>query len=345
MTERVGARAGHVPRDPARILRYMDNGERARPPARGSGPWTRPAPGGPIQQLIPILARRTWRKWRDEHATRQGAGLAFYALFSLAPAVMVTTWALDPSATGNLWLYLMPAPLLDTTEELVASTQRATQTRWFVLAVFSLIYGPLRGFLQLQATLNELWGIRAVRGPGPVEIVRRKLLAFASVGLTVVLLFGGALVSGLLAKLGGSAARILPDGGLLLGLGHRVYPVLLITLLVTAIYRTLPDARVAWRDALLGGLFTALLWMVGREILTMYLQATTRTLSFGPAAPVVAILLFTYYSAQVLLFGASFAWVIADASGRPIEPGVGAVRLTKVTESQAVSPPSGADLR
>lgn len=259
------------------------------------------------------LARRTWRRWRDEHATRQGAGLAFYALFSVAPAVMVTTWVLDPAV--DPWALLLPSPLVDTTHELVARTQEAAGKRWIVLAAFALVYAPVRGLMQLQATLNELWGIRAVRGPGPSEIVRRKLLALSSVAGTLALLFGSAMVSGVVAKV--------------LFLGDRLNAWVLITLLVGAVFRTLPDARVAWRDVLVGAAVTAALLLVGREALGAYLQTTTRTLAFGAAGPVVAILLFTYYSAQVLLFGASFTWALADEAGRPIAPGPDAVRLVK----------------
>ncbi len=264
------------------------------------------------------LARRTWRRWRDEHATRQGAGLAFYALFSIAPAVMVSTWALDPAA--DPWALLLPAPLVDTTHAIVETTREAASTRWVVLAAFALVYAPVRGLMQLQATLNELWGIRAVRGPGPAEVVRRKLVALGSVAGTLLLLFGSAMVSGVVARLG--------------VLGERANAWILMTLLVGAVFRTLPDARVAWRDVLVGAATTSGMLLAGRELLAFYLETTTRTMAFGAAGPVVAILLFTYYSAQALLFGASFTWVLADEGGRPIAPGPDAVRLvkTRVTE-------------
>lgn len=283
------------------------------------------------------VLRRTWRKWRDDGATRQGAGLAFYALFSLAPLLLIGSLLTDSLFGSFVFVDLqhaqlgafLPPELVAPTEELVETTSDTGARRSLILASFALLYAPLRGFLQLQATLNEMLGVKSTRGPGVVNMVKRKALAFVSVGGTIALLFVGVLVNGLLLDASHRAAAHVEVAPTLLTLSDRAGSLVLVFAAVAVIFKTLPDVRMSWTPALAGAGVTTVLIAVGREAIAAYLRASTRPAAFGAAGPVVAILLFTYYIAQVLLFGAAFTWVFAEERGEEIEPGPGAVRVVK----------------
>ncbi len=286
---------------------------------------------------VPLL-RKTWRKWRDEKASRHGAALAFYGMFSLAPLLLLWTWALDPFL-GDLALIdlraaqlgaVMPDSLVAGTENLVSSTDEVGKKRSLFVAAIALIYAPSRGFLQLQGTLNQMWGVLAVRGPGPLNMVRRKGWALLSVGTTLGLISGTLVMNGLWL----TATKHL-DGQLDFprwvvfateGLGAAT----LLFLCVAAVFKNLPDAHVRWRTVFVGSAVTTALLVLGRIAITAYLRNSTRALAFGAASSMVAIMLFAYYAAQMLLLGAAFTSEYAAACGEPIEPGPGAVRVERV---------------
>ena len=283
------------------------------------------------------VARRTWRKWRDEQGTRQAAGLAFYALFTLAPLLVLSTWLTD-SVLGDFVLVnsraiqlgaLMPDPLVDVTEELVLTNAAIGSKRAAVLAVCALIYAPVRGFLQLQSALNDVWGVRAVRGPGPMNLIRRKGLAFVSVGTTLCLLFVGVALNGVLLNAGSQVTSQAELSTAMWVVSDWVGSFALIFGLLLVVFKSLPDAVVGWKPVLAGAGLTAFLLIAGREAIAAYLATTTRLAAFGAAGSMVALLLFAYYACQVLLFGAAFTWVVADELGQAIQPGSGAVGITK----------------
>jgi membrane protein len=203
------------------------------------------------------------------------------------------------------------------------------------LGLIPAAYAALQGVARLQSTLNMVWGVRAVRGPGLAALVRRKLLAFASIALC------GAL---LLASVGlGLAVQWLT--GLATGsFAHRWWwsaPMFqelstfsLSALLLVIVYKTLPDARIRWRDVLVGALFSAALFLGGKHVVGWYLHQVGVATSWGAASAVVAVLLYAQYVAQVVLFGAEFTFVFARWSGQPIRPGPGAARVVRTVHEE-----------
>jgi membrane protein len=282
-----------------------------------------------------LILRTTWRKWRDDQATRQGAGLAFYALFSIAPVLVLVTWIASPFFGEYVIVdhrefqlgALMPPEMVQTTEEMISSASGSKRSLFVAMLV--MLYAPYRGFTQLQSTLNDTWGVRAVRGPGPLNMIRRKGMAFASVALTAALLFVSVLVNGVLLTVSAQATQHFEVPVWLEMMSGWFTSFVLIFMLLVVIYKTLPDVTIAWRNVFIGAIFTTALLVIGQELIAVYLQGSNRVMLFGAAGSIVAILLFTYYSAQVLLFGASFTYVYANESGAPIEPSVGAVKIVK----------------
>lgn len=282
--------------------------------------------------VLADILRATWRKWRDDGAVRQGAALAFYGLFSLVPlgvvAHRVGARVVGPDAV-EAWLanrlgVVLPEALVGTTADLM---QAEASTSAPVLAFVFACYAGMRGLLHLQATLNELWGVRAIRGPGPVEMIRRKLWAFASAGATALLL-AVALLADRAVELAAArhlalspAVRWFADGG-----GHLA----VVTILLVVVWRLLADVEISWTNALVGAGCTATGLVAGREAIAAYLDASGRADVFGPAGPVVTVLLYAYYAAQVMLAGVCLTWVVAERRGDPIVPNLRAARVVKV---------------
>ena len=230
-------------------------------------------------------------------------------------------------ASGLLWgdavkLPFLPDELAHSTNEFAANMQ--TTGRSAVLFLVALIYAPARGFFVLQATLNDMFGVRAVRGPGPVAMVRRKGMAFASAALTFVALF---VILYLDTWLRGAAAAAMGLDGP--SWFDAVNEMLVLTVLLALVYRLLPDVHIGWRELWVGAAATALLLLLGKVGIAQYLAATSRTVLYGAASSVIAILLFVYYAANALLFGAAFTSVFAEERGAPITPAAGAVRIVK----------------
>jgi membrane protein len=286
------------------------------------------------------LLRETFREWRDDRATLQGAALAFYALFSSAPLLIVATAVLglifgQEAAERKLaeeLVALTTPEVARAVQALVADAGRAgTGFAAGAAGVGMSLYGASRGFFHLQATLNQIWGVQAVRGPGVVEIVRRKLLAFASVALCGALLLvstGASIGFHVAAR---HAAQRLSLGFRMLRLGEEMSTYGFVVLLLMVVYKTLPDVRIRWRDVLVGAAVSAALFVLGKHLVSFYLRHVSVGSSFGAASALAAVMIYYQYMAQVLLFGAEFTYVFARMQGRPIEPGAYAARVMRIT--------------
>jgi membrane protein len=199
------------------------------------------------------------------------------------------------------------------------------------IGALASVYAGGRGFFHLQATLNHMWGVRVVRQSGVGPTVQRHVVAFASVVLCGLLLLASVVGTMVLATIAENAPFRLPRHWALLRLTQEVTTFLLTWILLMVVYKTLPDARVRWRDMALGAAVTALLFLVGKQGIALYLREIGAASTFGAAGTLVAVLLFSYYSAQVLLFGAELTYQVARFRGVPVQPRAGAVRVVRTT--------------
>jgi membrane protein len=286
------------------------------------------------------LLRETFREWRDDRATLQGAALAFYALFSTAPLLLVATAVLgrifgQEAAEQRLaeeLVALTNAEVAAAVQALVADAGRGRSGfAAGAVGVAMSLYGASRGFFHLQATLNQIWGVRTVRGPGVLEIVRHKLLAFASVALCGTLLLASTGVSIGFHVAARQAAQHLSLGFRMLRMGEELSTYGFVVLLLMVVYKTLPDVRIRWRDVLVGAAVSAALFVLGKHLVSFYLRHVTVASSFGAASALAGLMIYFQYMAQVLLFGAEFTFVFARMQGRPIEPGANAARVMRIT--------------
>ena len=284
-----------------------------------------------------VLVKHTAMEWIDLGVSRMGAALAFYTLFAIAPLFVIVLalagfWFGEEAARRELFSQvsgLVGSEGGEAIQALVSAARKPTTGAWTtVIAVVTLFVGATGVFVQLQDALNSIWGVRRKPGRGLRNFIKDRLLSFALiVGIGFLLLVSLILSAGLSA-LGNFMTGLLPTQATLwqwinFGVSFGV-----ITLLFAIIFKVLPDVKIAWRDVWIGALLTALLFNLGKYLLGLYLGRSSVTSAYGAAGSLVIVLLWVYYSAQILFFGAKFTQIYSNRYGSHLEPASGAEAVT-----------------
>jgi membrane protein len=265
--------------------------------------------------------------WSDHNATRLGAALSFYTLFSLAPLLLVLV-SVAGLAVGR---QAAEAGLVQQLQTLVgAQAARAAQgllaarhsEAHGILAtlfgVLTLLFGASAVMVELRYDLNFIWDVPTPQLRGIHKIsafIRERLFSFALVLAVGFLLVVSLAVSAWLSALGAFSESLHIANELLLHLANFVTSFVVITLLFAAIYKFVPDARIEWRDVAWGGAVTSALFTIGKLALGLYLGIATFASAYGAAASVVVLIVWVYYSAQIFFLGAEFTHVFAKRYG------------------------------
>lgn len=295
------------------------------------------------------LLKQTWREWNQDKVPRLAAALAYYIAFSLAPLLVLTIavggFLLREQFVRNEIMSIVAETVGLQAAELVAGLidnlrEPTSGILSTVLGLGALIFGALSAFDQLKAALNTVWGVPEERIPsGARGFILGKLMSFGMVLMIGLLLLMSLILTTLLSLFDTFIASQLPGADVLLGVLNALIPLALITALFAMIYRFLPDIRLQWRDVWIGALITAVLFTIGKTALGLYLGRAGATSAYGAAGSFVLILLWIYYSAQIVLLGAEFTQVYSRKYGSLAEPDSPASQdLRKVAESGRVSP-------
>jgi membrane protein len=269
------------------------------------------------------LLKDAARAFFNAHPSRLAAAISFYAAFSLAPLtillVMLTGWyARDPGFDRYLELALKDlmgghnAKTLLGLVTLIGQDPGATHITAFGL--FSLAFGASGVFVEVQGALNTIW-------EAPVEesywrsYLRQRLWTFVMLLGMAALLLLSVVAFALLTMLHNFFERHVDLPLTLLRLVHGTASFLVMTVLFAKVYKLLPDVQLWWRDVLLGGAVTSALFTLGKAVMGWYLGRFGLTSVYGPAAALVAILFWLYYSALIFLYGAHFTYVYARKYG------------------------------
>jgi membrane protein len=287
------------------------------------------------------LVKHTATEWIDQGLSRMGAALAFYTLFAIAPLFIIVLaiaglWFGEAAARRELFSQvsgLVGSEGGDAIQALISAANRPKTGAWAtVIAMVTLFVGATGVFVQLQDALNSIWGVRRAPGRGVRNFIKDRLLSFALiVGIGFLLLVSLVLSAGLSA-LGKYMGGLLPVQETLWQGINFVVSFGVITLLFAMIFKLLPDVKIAWRDVWIGAMLTALLFNLGKFLLGLYLGRSSVTSAYGAAGSLVIVLLWVYYSAQILFFGAKFTQLYASQYSSHLEPapGTGTVLLEEV---------------
>lgn len=289
------------------------------------------------------LVKETFQDWTQDKASRLGAALAYYAIFSIGPMLVVViaiagkVFGKD-AAEGKIADTLSQVLSSDAAkfvEALVTSASRPTEgTIATLVGTGTLLLSAMGIFGQLKDALNTIWEVEPVPGGGIMAALTKNFLSFGMLLGVGFLLLVSLVVNALLSTLGPFLRDALPGGALLWNAVNYVITLAIISLMFALIFKFVPDIRVGWKEVLLGGVVTATLFLLGQIALGIYLSLGNVGSAFGAAASLVIVLVWIYYSAQILFLGAEFTQVYANRYGSGMAPGRRARFLTEEARAQ-----------
>jgi membrane protein len=289
------------------------------------------------------LVKETVSEWSEDKASRLAAALSYYTTFSLPPLLVLIISLLGLVGYGNL----AQTGILDQVgnltgedgRELVegmvqaASARSSTGITATIVSLVILIFGALGVFGQLQEALNTIWEVAPKPKQGVWETIKslifKRLLSFSMILVIGFLLLVSLVLSAALANFGEFLGSILPLSDFILQILNFIISFGVITALFALIYKILPDVEMEWKDVLLGAAITSLLFTIGKFLIGLYLGRSNVATTFGAAGSLVLLLLWIYYSAQIIFLGAEFTQVYANMYGSKVRPDEDAVLVTE----------------
>lgn len=293
------------------------------------------------------LLIETFSGWWEDRAPRLGAALAYYTVLALAPVlVLVTPMASailgDPrearSEIRQQFAQLIGeqgARAVDDVLSAVGSHGGTTGPTARILSIAVLLFGASGVFAELQEALDTIWEVAPKPGPALwFSFLRKRLLSFAMVLGICFLLLVSLVISAAVGALRHYADRQVHGLATVWTVLSVIAFVIVTTLVFALIYKILPDVTVRWRDVWIGALITAALFTLGRYAIGEYLGKSSIGDRYGATGSLVVILVWVYFSAQILYLGAEFTKAYSRKTGAPVEPEAIAVPLTEEARAQ-----------
>ena len=277
---------------------------------------------------LPSLLKLAYQGWNEDDASRLSAALAYYTIFSLAPLLIIVI-----AVTGLIWeSSAIRAQILGQVQELVGAegadfiagliTNTGSPGEGILallLGILTLLLGALGVFNQLHTSLNIIWNVKEEKPKGLLPAIK-KVLVDRFLSFTMILGIGFLLLVSLVITAGLSAAQqtlgnAFPLSEFIWQIVNLTVSIGVIAILFALMFKFVPDIEIAWGDVWIGGLITAVLFSLGKMVIGIYLGNSAVSSTFGAAGSLVLLLLWIYYSAQILFFGAEFTQVYANTSG------------------------------
>jgi len=278
---------------------------------------------------IPATFWTALRAWWDDDAIRLGASLAYYTLFALAPILLVATAvaglvfgaeAARGQIVGQLDQLVGPDGARAVQSLLEGASHRRAGMLATVLGGITFVVAATGAFLELQAALNTIWRVKPAARANVRGFVVDRLRSFGLVVAIGFLLMVSLAVTASLAAFNAWLAPRSPGIPLAWSGVNVLASVVVTTGLFALLYRFLPDLPLRWRDVTTGAFVTAILFTIGQQLIGLYLGQSSVSSSYGAAGSVMILLLWVYYSCQILLFGAEFTRVYALRHGANARP-------------------------
>lgn len=289
------------------------------------------------------LFKQTYSDWNEDKAPRLGAALAYYTVFSIAPLLVVLISVAgiffgEQAARGEISAEIARVVGPQAAEFIEAMVQGARKPSSSIIAsvvgLVTLLGSAMGVFGQLQDALNTIWEVQPKPDLSFAEKLKARLTPFMMIIGVSFLLLSSLVVSAAISALGAWMKSWLPAPEIVLQAVNLVIGVGIITLLFALIFKVLPDVQIEWRDVWIGAALTALLFVIGQFGLAWYVGKTAAESTYGAAGSLVAVLLWVYWTSQILFFGAEFTQVYANKYGSKIVPSPHAVPVTEEVRAQ-----------
>lgn len=285
------------------------------------------------------VIKSTYNEFDDDNAIKLSASLAYYTIFALPPLLIIIlsiasffygTEAVTGRFYGSINELVGTEAALQI-QETIKNIELSNNNLF--AAIFGgvmLLIGASGVFAEIQSSINYIWGLRAKPNKGIIKFIKNRLMSFSMVAAVGFLLLVSLMVNTVMDLVNEQLKIYFPDITVYI---FYVFNLLILfistTLLFAIIFKTLPDGRIGWRDTLIGSSFTSLFFMIGKFAIGFYLGNSTVATVYGAAGSIVIILVWVYYSAIILYFGAEFTKVFARSHGKAIIPNSYAVEIKK----------------
>jgi membrane protein len=287
------------------------------------------------------MIKESFKGWKEDGALDLGAALAYYTIFSLAPLLLIVT-----GVAGLVWgREAVQGQLVSQLQGVVGPQgSQAIQTMIAnagkhgqglmatIIGVVTILFGATGVFVQLQSAMDRIWNVEPKPGKGIWSFVRTRVLSFGMVLGIGFLLLVSLVVATAVTAFSTWVTGMMPGAKVLIEVLTFLVSFSVITLLFAMIFKVLPDVKIAWRDVWVGAVVTALLFTVGKFLIGLYLAKSSVASTYGAAGSLVVLLLWIYYSSQILFLGAEFTQVYATRYGSQIKPSKHAVPVVRKTE-------------
>jgi membrane protein len=223
-------------------------------------------------------------------------------------------------------------------QEILKNTTISENNFMAVIGIVTLIFAATTGFYEIHDSINTIWNLKVKEGRAWKRMFKTRVLSFIIItGLGILMLFF-LIINGILEKFMGSLREMFPGVAVVaVYIVNVVVMLIIVSLLFAVIFKLLPDAYIKWKYVMTGSIFTAILFMMGKYGFTFYLNQTDMGSVYGPASSLVVLILWIYYSATVLFFGAEFTKAYSIKYGDVIKPKEYAVTIKYTVESNETS--------
>lgn len=290
------------------------------------------------------LFKETAHNWNEHDPWRMSAVIAYYAIFSL-PGLLIITISVagyffgDQKVGNEIYQIVNEQMGKDAAKQVQTIIQQATSedksTLFTLIGIGSLLFGATGVFYHVKQSLNTMWEVEARPEKAWLKLIKDRVFSFGMVLIIGFLMLMSLITSSLLTMLSGYLSNIFPEySPLFFQLINLIISLAFITVLFALMFVVLPDAKVRWRDVWVGAFVTAVLFVIGKTLISLYLGNSDPGSAYGAAGSMVLILLWVSYTSLILFYGAEFTQTYGRKFGVEIVPKEFAVKVTKMSLSR-----------
>jgi len=289
----------------------------------------------------------------EDRVMKLSASLAYYTIFSLTPLIIIVLSAAtlffgDKMKTRDRFFIevteLVGKPAATQIQGFVEHANKTGQsTIGLIIGIGTLIIGATAIFIEIQDSINLIWKVKAMPKKGWIKMLTNRLLSFSLIVSMGFLLLVSLVINSVVVGLGDKLVSLISESkvedvipvandtmALLIYILNNALTLSAVTAVFTIIFKVLPDVNIKWKSAIIGALFTALLFSLGKYLIGIYIEKGSTVSAFGAAGSIIIILLWIYYTSIILYFGAEFTQAYAEKFDGGISPSKYAV-FTKIT--------------
>jgi membrane protein len=286
------------------------------------------------------IFKQCFSEFDDQEIMKKSAALAYYTVFSLAPMLIIILSVVefiygDEAIQGSLYGQITgfvgasaAAQIQDMIKNAAVSDKSTVAT---IISIVTLVFSATGVFTEIQDSINSIWHLKAKPKVGFMKLLINRLISFSMVVSLGFVLLVSLVITAMIEAFGKALERMMPDVTVYIIYAINLIVTLgVVTVLFGIIFKVLPDAKIRWKDVFAGSFVTAVLFIIGKFLITVYLGTSNVTSSYGAAGSLIVILLWVYYSSIILFFGATFTRIYAQIKGCSITPNDYAVFISNI---------------